>query len=150
MGGLPCCDITYVPVRNGFLYLWQSWIGRRAKCWLAGLQIRWMPAAALRHKRRPSADMGSRKQWIRIRAANIRPQAASHSRYLDNIFIERLWRSLKHQAVYLHEITDGFQAKRILDDWIGFYNFQRPHTADEKRTPNTAYFTETKRRKPPW
>ena len=43
-------------------------------------------------------------------------------RYLDNIFIERLWRSLKQEAVYLHEITDGFQAKRIIDDWIGFYH----------------------------
>ena len=47
-------------------------------------------------------------------------------RYLDNIFIERLWRSLKQEAVYLDEITDGFQAKRIIDDWIGFYNAERP------------------------
>ena len=43
-------------------------------------------------------------------------------RYLDNIFIERLWRSLRQEAVYLYEITDGFQAKRIIDDWIGFYH----------------------------
>tara|TARA_B100000780_G_scaffold248897_1_gene194412 strand:- start:404 stop:562 length:159 start_codon:yes stop_codon:yes gene_type:complete len=47
-------------------------------------------------------------------------------RYLDYIFIERLWRSLKQEAVYLDEITDGFQAKRIIDDWIGFYNAERP------------------------
>jgi len=47
-------------------------------------------------------------------------------RYLDYIFIERLWRSLKQEAVYLGEITDGFQAKRIIDDWIGFYNAERP------------------------
>ena len=50
-------------------------------------------------------------------------------RYLDNISIERLWRSLKQAAVYLHEITDGFQAKRTIDNWIGFYNSERPHTA---------------------
>jgi putative transposase len=50
-------------------------------------------------------------------------------RYLDNILIERLWRSLKQEAVYLHKITDGFLAKRIIDDWIGFYNSDRPHTA---------------------
>ena len=59
---------------------------------------------------------------------------------LDNIFIERLWRSLKQEAVYLHEITDGFQAKRIIDNWIEFYNSERPHTALDKRTPDIAYF----------
>ena len=44
-------------------------------------------------------------------------------RYLDNIFIERLRRSLKQEADYLHELQDGFQAKRVIKDWIGFYNF---------------------------
>lgn len=63
-------------------------------------------------------------------------------RYLDNIFIERLWRSLKQEAVYLHEITNGFQAKRIIDNWIGFYNTERPHTALDKRTPDAAYFAQ--------
>jgi putative transposase len=68
-------------------------------------------------------------------------------RYLDNIFIERLWRSLKQEAVHLHEITDGFQAKRIIDTWSGFYNSERPHTTLDKRTPDIAYFGQTKTRK---
>lgn len=68
-------------------------------------------------------------------------------RYLDNIFIERLWRSLKQEAVYLHEITDGFQAKRIIDKWISFYNSERPGTALDKCTADTAYFTEAQTRK---
>ena len=68
-------------------------------------------------------------------------------RYLDNIFIERLWRSLKQEAVYLHEIANGFQAKRIIDDWIGFYNTERPHTALDKRTPDAAYFEQAEIRK---
>ena len=42
--------------------------------------------------------------------------------------------------MYLHEITNGFQAKRIIDNWIGFYNSERPHTPLDKRTPDTAYF----------
>ena len=67
--------------------------------------------------------------------------------YLDNIFIERLWRSLKQEAVYLHEITDGFQAKRIIDNWIGFYNSERPHTALDKRTPDAVYFDQSETRK---
>jgi putative transposase len=58
-----------------------------------------------------------------------------------------LWRSLKQEAVYLHEINDGFQAKRIIDDWIGFYNSERPHTALDKRTPDAAYFDQSETRK---
>ena len=69
------------------------------------------------------------------------------ARFLDNIFIERLWRSLKQEAIYLHEITNGFQAKRIIDDWIAFYNSERPHTALDKRTPDTAYFSQPDIRK---
>ena len=50
-------------------------------------------------------------------------------RYLDNIFIERLWRSLKYEAVYLHELRDGLDARRIIGEWIAFYNGERPHSA---------------------
>ena len=64
-----------------------------------------------------------------------------------NIFIERLWRSLKQEAVYLHEIANGFQAKRIIDSWVGFYNSERPHTALDKRTPDIAYFGQAETRK---
>jgi putative transposase len=61
-------------------------------------------------------------------------------RYLDNIFIERLWRSLKQEAGYLHQLQDFFQAKRMIDSWIGFDNAERPHTALEKQTPDDACF----------
>ena len=67
--------------------------------------------------------------------------------YRDNIFIGRLWRSLKQEAVYLHKITDGFQAKRIIDTWIRFYNSERLHTALDKRTPDIAYFGQVETRK---
>jgi putative transposase len=49
--------------------------------------------------------------------------------------------------VYLHEITNGFQAKRIIDDWIGFYNSERPHTPLDKRTPDPASCTRAQIRK---
>jgi hypothetical protein len=58
---------------------------------------------------------------------------------MDNIFIERLWRSLKYEAVYLHELADGFVAERVIGDWIGFYNTARPHSALGGRTPAEAY-----------
>jgi putative transposase len=59
-------------------------------------------------------------------------------RYLDTIFIEWLWRSLKQEAGYLHQLQDFFQAKRMIDIWIRFYNAERPHTALEKQTPDDA------------
>jgi putative transposase len=58
---------------------------------------------------------------------------------MDNIFIERLWRSLKYEAVYLHEMTDGFAAERVIGEWIAFYNTERPHSALDGRTPAEAY-----------
>ena len=60
-------------------------------------------------------------------------------RYMDNIFIERLWRSLKYEAVYLHELTDGFRAERVIGEWIEFYNAERPHSALAGRTPAEPY-----------
>ena len=56
-------------------------------------------------------------------------------RCMDNVFIERLWRSLKYEAVYLHDLEDGFVAQRVIAQWIGFYNEQRPHSALAGRTP---------------
>ena len=58
---------------------------------------------------------------------------------MDNIFIERLWRSLKYEAVYLHELTDGFQAQRVISRWMAFYDTQRPHSALADSTPAEAY-----------
>jgi putative transposase len=60
-------------------------------------------------------------------------------RCMDNIFIERLWRSLKYEAVYLHEMTDGFVAQRVIGAWITFYATERPHSALDGATPAEAY-----------
>ena len=61
-------------------------------------------------------------------------------RCMDNIFIERLWRSLKQEAIYLEELTDGFKAQRVIRNWMAFYNNERPHSALEHRTPKEAYW----------
>jgi putative transposase len=58
---------------------------------------------------------------------------------MDNVFIERLWLSLKYEAVYLHELTDGFHAERVIAEWIEFYNAERPHSALGGRTPAEAH-----------
>ena len=53
--------------------------------------------------------------------------------------IERLWRSLKYEAVYLHELTSGLEARGIIGAWIAFYNDERPHTALGRTTPPEAH-----------
>ena len=60
-------------------------------------------------------------------------------RWLDNVFIERLWRSLKYEAVYLNDLADGFEAERVIDEWMAFYTTERPHSALAGRTPAEAY-----------
>ena len=98
-----------------------------------------------------NTDQGSQYTgagWITtLTNAEIKISMDERGRYLDNIFIEPLWRSLKQEAVYLHEITDGFHAKRVIDSWIGVYNKERPHTALDKHTPETAYFERLETRK---
>ena len=98
-----------------------------------------------------NADHGSQYTgavWIAILSkVNIKISMGGCGRHLNNIFIERLWRSLKQQSVYLYEINHGFKAKLISDYWIGFCNNERPHTALNQRTPDAAYFDQIETRK---
>ena len=75
----------------------------------------------------------------RLQAVGIRISMDGRGRCMDNIFIERLWRSLKYEAIYLHEIADGFSARRLIRDWVHFHNLERPHLALDGRTPAEAY-----------
>ncbi len=74
-----------------------------------------------------------------LKDAGVAISMDGRGRCMDNIFIERLWRSLKYEAVYLHELTDGFKAERVIGEWIDFYNTERPHSALGGRTPAEAY-----------
>jgi putative transposase len=74
-----------------------------------------------------------------LKDAGIAISMDGRGRCLDNIFIERLWRSLKYEAVYLHELADGFVAERVIDEWIAFYNTERPHSALDGATPAEVY-----------
>lgn len=71
--------------------------------------------------------------------AGVRISMDGYGRCMDNIFIERLWRSLKQEAVYLEDLTDGFRAHCTISNWMTFYNTERPHSALEHKTPKEAY-----------
>ena len=75
-----------------------------------------------------------------LKEAGIRISMDGRGRWMDNIFIERLWRSLKYESVYLHELTTGSQAREVIGTWISRYNDQRPHSSLDDRTPTEAYF----------
>ena len=70
-----------------------------------------------------------------LAAAGVRISMDGRGRWMDNVFIERLWRSLKHEDIYLKGYADGREAKAGIAAWIAFYNLRRPHQALANRTP---------------
>ena len=161
-----CADITYIPVQRGFLYLVaiMDWATRHVLAWRLSnsepLERHWSERQwrtdarfcvealeeALDRYGPPeimNTDQGSQftgSAWITtLTDAGVQVSMDGRGRCMDNIFIERLWRSLKYEAVYLHELTDGFKAERVIRDWIEFYNTERPHSALGDQTPAEAY-----------
>ena len=155
-----CADITFVPVRNGFLYLVaiMDWATRKVLSWRlsntmhADFCVDALNEAIAKHgpPEIMNTDQGSQftgSAWITtLTEAGVRISMDGRGRYLDNIFIERLWRSLKYEAVYLHEMAHGHAAKSVIGDWINFYNTRRPHSALDGNTPDMAYRGTEKRK----
>ena len=148
-----CADITYIPVCRGFLYLVavMDWASRHVLAWRlsntldAGFCVEALDEALTRHGQPEifNTDQGSQFTGFaftgRLQAVGVRISMDGRGRCMDNIFIERLWRSMKYEAVYLHDLADGFEARLLIDEWIGFYNTERPHSALDGKTPAEAY-----------
>ena len=147
-----CADITYIPVSRGFFYLVavMDWASRHVLSWrLSNTMDSAFCVEALDAALRVgtpeifNTDQGAQFTSVaftdRVRAAGARCSMDGRGRYLDNIFIERLWRSLKYEAVYLREIADGADAERVVGSWFGFYNELRPHSALGGWTPGDVY-----------
>jgi len=147
-------DITYIPIGRGFLYLVaiMDWASRAVLAWRLSntMDVSFCVSAleeALARFGTPeifNTDQGSQFTSAvftgTLAKAGIKISMDGRGRWMDNVFIERLWRSLKYEAVYLHEMTDGFVAERVIGEWIGFYNTERPHSALDGRTPAEAYW----------
>ncbi len=146
-------DLTYIPVQRGFLYLVAviDWATRRVLSWRLSntLDARFCTDAlseALQRYGRPeifNSDQGSQFTSLEftsvLKDSGVAISMDGRGRCMDNIFIERLWRSLKYEAVYLHEISDGFQAQRLISSWFAFYDRARPHSVLGGSTPAEAY-----------
>ncbi|MFZ3585423.1 integrase core domain-containing protein [Loktanella sp. DJP18] len=74
-----------------------------------------------------------------MRRSGIRTSMDGKGRYLDNIFIERLWRTLKYECVYLNALETGSQARASVQKWVEFYNHRRPHKALGGKPPVVIY-----------
>ncbi len=74
-----------------------------------------------------------------LKDAGVSISTDGKGRWMDNVFIERLWRSVKWECIYLRELETGSQARQALGDWFRFYNEQRPHTAFDGRRPMDVY-----------
>src|SRR6188472_1368732 len=78
-----------------------------------------------------------------LRDAGIRISMDGRGRWMDNVFIERLWRSLKYECVFLSAFETGSEASRGIGRWIGYYNAARPHSSFGGRTPDDVYATDS-------
>jgi putative transposase len=148
-----CADITYLPMRRGFLYLVavMDWATRKVLSWRVSntLDVEFCLEAleeAMARFGRPeifNTDQGSQFTSPRfsgvLQEAGVRISMDGRGRWMDNIFIERLWRSLKYECVYLHAFETGSELRAGLAKWIGYYNAGRPHSALAGQTPNEAY-----------
>src|SRR6201991_3734851 len=147
-------DITYVPVGRGFLYLVAiiDWASRAVLAWRLSntMDVAFCVAAledALARFGKPeifNTDQGSQftsgEFTGRLAAAGIRISMDGRGRWIDNVFIERLWRSLKYENIYLHAYENGTQLRRGLTESFDFYNTRRTHQALDYQTPDDVYY----------
>lgn len=138
-----CADITYIPMRKGFLYLVaiMDWHSRKVLSWRLSntMDTDFCVSAleeALAKYGKPdifNTDQGSQFTSFAftnvLRDNGIRISMDGRGRWLDNVFIERLWRSLKYECVYLHAFETGSEARAGIGRWIDFYNRFRPHSS---------------------
>lgn len=148
-------DITYIPIGRGFLYLVaiMDWASRAVLSWRLSntMDASFCVAAleeALARFGKPeifNTDQGSQFTSAAftgtLAAAGIKISMDGRGRWMDNVFIERLWRSLKHEDVYLKGYADGREARAGIGAWIAFYNTRRPHQALANRTPMAVWRT---------
>ncbi|MBY5345718.1 IS3 family transposase [Rhizobium johnstonii] len=147
-------DLTYIPMARGFVYLCAvvDWFSRRVLSWRLSIT---MEAAfcieaveeALARYGKPeifNTDQGSQFTSIDFTAvlkkAEIAISMDGKGAWRDNVFVERLWRSIKYEEVYLHAYKTVSEARVGIGRYLTFYNGRRPHSSLDRQTPDQAYF----------
>ena len=152
-------DITYIPMRAGFVYLVaiMDWYSRRVLSWRVSntLDTSFCVAAlteALDRFGQPeifNSDQGAQftaDDFTKLlRARGVAISMDGKGRCLDNVFVERLWRSLKYEEVYLHAYADVIAARTGIGRYMRFYNDQRPHQSLGYQTPAAFYAGEARK-----
>jgi putative transposase len=147
-------DITYIPMARGFVYLVavMDWHSRKVLSWRLSItmDVEFCVAAmqdAIARYGVPeivNTDQGSQFTSYEftdlLKAHDIRISMDGRGRWLDNVFIERLWRSVKHEEVYLKAYDSVSAARESLGRYFAFYNSRRPHSSLDRVTPDQFYF----------
>ena len=152
-----CADITYIPMQRGFLYLVAivDWHSRKVLAWRLSNSmdttfcVEALKEALAKHGTPEifNTDQGSQftsGDWIDVLTdAKIKISMDGKGRWIDNRMLERLWRSLKYECVYLHAFETGSQANAGIGKWLAYYNAERPHSTHGILTPDEAYVSKT-------
>jgi len=152
-----CTDITYIPMRRGFLYLVaiMDWATRKVLAWRlsntmeVGFCIEALKEALAKYGPPEifNTDQGSQFTSYEfaqvLKDAGVKISMDGRGRWIDNRMIERLWRSLKYECVYLRAFETGSEAKKEIGKWLTYYNSERPHSTHGILTPDEAYDRKT-------
>lgn len=147
-------DITYIPMARGFVYLAAviDWYSRRVLAWRVSITmtadfcVAALEEALARHGKPDicNTDQGSQFTGTAFTAvlheAGVAISMDGRGAWRDNIFVERLWRSVKYEEVYLRAYDSVSDARASIGRYLTFYNETRPHSAHGGRTPDQAYF----------
>ena len=147
-------DITYIPMARGFVYLAavMDWFARRILAWRLSNTMEssfCVDAVEEALTKYGSPQIFNTDQGSQFTSAEFTGLLISNSieismdgkgAWRDNVFVERFWRTIKYEEVYLHAYDSVAEARQSIGRYLEFYNAQRPHTALDQRTPDQAYF----------
>jgi putative transposase len=147
-------DITYIPMARGFVYLAAvvDWFSRRVLAWRVSITmevefcLEAVEEALAKHGRPEifNTDQGSQFTSVDFTGLLLDNAIAismdGRGAWRDNVFVERLWRSVKHEEVYLRAYDSVGEARASIGRYLDFYNGKRPHSSLDARTPDRAYF----------
>jgi len=152
-----CCDITYLPMPYGSAYLCavMDWHSRKVLGWQISntmdteMCLQALEKAIVTADKLPeifNTDQGSQftsEKWVnKLTELKIQISMDGKGRWMDNVFIERLWRSLKYEDIYLREYPNISELTNGVDKWMNRYNSWRPHQALGNHTPDSVYKRE--------